>query len=392
MKDEKKKMIRTSTVAMSLDFLLMGQLRFLNQYYDVIAVSGRDSSLDKVEIREGVQTLSVSMERKISLFKDLKSLLKLYLLFRREKPCIVHSITPKAGLLSMTAAYFARVPVRIHTFTGLIFPYRKGLFQRILIFMDCALCFFATEVYPEGEGVKNDLIKYKITRKPLKVIHKGNLNGIDVSHFNPDLFPASQNDSLRKKLNIPHSNFVFVYVGRLVSDKGINELMQAFDELYNELGNVNLLLVGCFENDMDPLTDEANYVIKNHEGVRFVGFQPDVRPYMAISNALVFPSYREGFPNVVLQAGAMKLPSIVTNISGCNEIIKENINGSIIPVKNYLAIKDAMRNFVQNPSKVKELGCNSRIEVESNFEQIKVWNALLKEYNSVLSKKKDKFK
>ncbi len=182
----KVKLIRTATVSMSLNYLLRGQLSFLKNQYEVIAVSGDDDNLKVVSDREKVRTVSVNMERSISPFVDLVSLWKLYLLFCKEKPSIVHSITPKAGLLTMLAGKMAGVPIRIHTFTGLIFPTKKGLMQQLLIKMDQLLCWAATNVYPEGQGVKNDLITYGITKKPLKVLANGNVNGIDCDFFSPE--------------------------------------------------------------------------------------------------------------------------------------------------------------------------------------------------------------
>ena len=211
-----KKIIRTSTIALSLNILLKGQLSFLKKYYNVIAVSGDDKDLRIVENREGVKTQNIKMQRQIAPFKDFISLIKLYLYFKKEKPQIVHSITPKAGLLSMAAAFLARVPIRIHTFTGLVFPTRSGLMQRLLIVMDKILCSCSTHIYPEGEGVKNDLISYNITRKPLKVLANGNVNGVNTSYFNPALFSDEENKSLKNKLDIAEDDFVFIFVGRIV--------------------------------------------------------------------------------------------------------------------------------------------------------------------------------
>lgn len=378
-----KKIVRTATVAMSLDLLLKGQLKFLNKHYEVIAVSGDDKFLKNVESREKVETFSIVMEREISIFKDLASLIKLYLFFKKEKPYIVHSITPKAGLLSMIAAYFAGVPIRIHTFTGLIFPNKIGLFQKLLILMDRLLCRFATHVYPEGEGVKRDLIRYKITDKPLRIIANGNINGIDTAFFDPSLFPEKKNASFRKNLTIDDNDFVFIFVGRLVADKGINELVRAFDKLSDKYDNVSLLLVGNFEEELDPLLPESIAIIQNNKAIVSVGFQDDVRPYFAISNALVFPSYREGFPNVVLQAGAMNLPSIVSDINGCNEIIEKGKNGIIIPVKDENAIFESMKRLSQNDELTNQLKKNCRDNIVSKFEQKIVWEAILNEYHKL---------
>ena len=383
----KKKLIRTATVAMSLDILLEGQLAFLNEFYDVVAVSGRDNHLENVASREKVKTIDVTFYRTISPVKDLISLFRLYKTLKIEKPFIVHSITPKAGLITMIAGFFARVPIRVHTFTGLVFPTKTGFSQSFFIFIDKILCLFATHIFPEGNGVKNDLIKYKITKKPLKIIANGNVNGIDLCRFNPELFSDNDKNNLRLKLNIDSNDFVFIFVGRLVSDKGINELIAAFDKLSIEINNVKLLLVGNFEQDLNPLQPLTIEKINNNKSIVSVGFQADVRPYFSIANALVFASYREGFPNVVLQAGAMNLPCIVTNINGCNEIIENNINGLIIESKNEKAIFNAMNLFLNDKKLVEKLALNARENIALRFEQSIVWNALLAEYR-LLEKQK----
>lgn len=408
-----KKIIRTSTVAMSLDFLLKGQLAFLNDYFEVVAVSGEDEHLRTVAEREKVRTVPLTMQRNISPLQDLISLWKLFWLFRKEKPQIVHSITPKAGLLSMLAAKLAGVPVRIHTFTGLIFPSKSGLLQKILIQMDRLLCSCATQVYPEGEGVKQDLIEYKITSKPLKVIANGNVNGIDTNYFSKEKVSAQEQQALRRELGIGENDFVFIFVGRLVGDKGINELVTAFKHLTisssaveNQIAVVNnrqlttdnsqltthchpepvegphlkLLLVGPLETELDPLQTETLAAIENNPNIISVGFQKDVRSYFAISDCLVFPSYREGFPNVVLQAGAMGLPAIVTDINGSNEIVPDGENGIVIPAKNSNLLLEAMKKVMEDSQFYTQLQTNTRPMIVSRYEQQVVWEALLEEY------------
>jgi glycosyltransferase involved in cell wall biosynthesis len=378
----KTKLIRTSTVPESLYSLLKGQLQFLSQYYEIIGISSKGTFLDETSKRESVKVIGVDMVRGISPFNDLISLIRLYIQFRKEKPTIVHSITPKAGLLSMLAAKMAGVPIRMHTFTGLIFPTRTGAMQKLLIKMDQLLCWAATNIYPEGSGVKNDLISFNITSKPLKVLANGNVNGIDTHHFTPVQVSAEKQALLKHDLGIQPNDFVFIFVGRLVGDKGINELIEAFFKLPTP--NTKLLLVGPFESELDPLQPETLKVIETHPNIISVGFQSDVRPYFAVSDCLVFPSYREGFPNVVMQAGAMELPSIVTDINGCNEIIIEGENGTIIPVKNIEAIKTAMQKMMNNKEFYLKLKENARPMIQSRYEQSVVWNALLEEYQMLI--------
>jgi len=196
---------------------------------------------------------------------------------------------------------------------------------------------------------------------------------------------CGQNHELRQELGIEKKDFIFIFIGRLVGDKGINELTQAFNELCFELKDIKLLLVGPFEDDLDPLKNKTKLLISNHDKIISVGYQDDVRPYLAISHSLVFPSYREGFPNVVLQAGAMGLPSIVTDINGCNEIIKAEYNGIIIPSKDIESLKRAMSRIVQDRDVYLECSENARKEIVNNYEQNVFWNALLKEYESLVN-------
>lgn len=368
-----KKIIRTSTVPVSLKGLLKGQLRMLSQHYEVIGVSSRGEALEQLVEQEGVEVRAVDMERKISIFKDIISLINMTKLLIKERPDMVHSMTPKAGLITMLAAKIAGVPIRVHTFTGLIFPTTTGIKQRLLIAMDRLLCCCATNIYPEGEGVKRDLESYKITKKPLTIIANGNVNGIDTTFFNPTLFDKSEDDVFR-----------FVFIGRMVGDKGINELAQAFNRLNAIYPKTELVLVGNFEHNLDPLKAETRDIIDTHKAINFVGFQSDVRPFLAMSDVFVFPSYREGFPNVVMQAGAMGLPQIVTDINGCNEIIVEGENGVIIPPRDDEALYDAMERFVTSPEELSRIAGKARTMITSRYEQSIVWNAILNEYKLLL--------
>lgn len=377
------KLIRISTIPSSMEGFLKGQLRFLSDYYDVIAVSSPGKKLDAIRQRENVKTIALPMERRISLWKDLMSLIRMILLFAKEKPYIVHSITPKAGLISMLAGWIVRVPVRMHTFTGLVFPTATGKMQKLLIAMDRITCFCATHINPEGIGVKRDLERFNVTKKPMFIIANGNVGGIDLIHF--DRTSAVEEETIHYHQTA--GCFTFCFIGRMVRDKGINELIHVFIRLYQKNTKIRLLLVGPFEKDLDPVLPEVEEQILHHPRITFVGWQPDVRPFLAASDAFVFPSYREGFPNVVMQAGAMGLASIVTDINGCNEIIVDGKNGVIIPSKDEEALYQAMKDFVVHPEKVKQMAANARPMIASRYEQKMVWEALLEEYRRVCKEK-----
>lgn len=377
------KIIRISTVPTSLDVFCKGLLRELQEKedYEIVAVSSSGAALQAIAEREGVRTVAVDMKRHISPVHDLVSLWRLVRVFRREKPTMVHSITPKAGLLSMMAAWICRVPVRLHTFTGLVFPTATGIKQRILILTDKLTCACATHIVPEGEGVKNDLIRFGITKKPLKVLGYGNVRGIDLNYYNatlPDVKAAA--DKIRRD-----DRFTFIFIGRLVRDKGINELVDAFIRLNSQWPNTRLLLVGPYEENLDPLSPETLSAINKNEAIQCVGSQNDVRPWLAASDVFVFPSYREGFPNVVIEAGAMGLPSIVTDINGSREIIEDRKNGRIIPSHDAKALLEAMNELLINQEKVKFMAANARPMIASRFEQCFVRQCLKDYYNEILS-------
>ena len=376
------KLIRTSTVPGSLNTFCKGLLRELQEHdgYEVVAVSSPGPELDEIARREGVKTYAVAMERHISPFKDLKSLIALIKVFRKEKPYMVHSITPKAGLLSMMAAWAAGVPVRVHTFTGLIFPTAKGLKQKMLILTDRITCACATHIIPEGEGVKNDLINYRITRKPLNILGYGNVRGVDLDHYNPDA-PGVQEQAARIRRK---GIFTFVFIGRLVRDKGVNELVEAFSRLNAQYPDTRLLLVGPYEENLDPLKPETLAEIERNKAIEAVGRQNDVRPWLAAADVFVFPSYREGFPNVVIEAGAMGLPSIVTDINGSREIIIDGRNGVIIPPRQAETLREAMEVFITDSDLTKKLSSDARALVASRYEQGFVRQCLKNYYKEIL--------
>ena len=377
----KPKIIRVCTVSNSISFVA-GMIPDLTKEYDVCVLSSPGEYWNYLErYGNSVKRLEVTMERHISPIRDLKSLFGLIRVFRKEKPTMVHSMTPKAGLLSMMAAWFCRVPVRVHTFTGLVFPTATGLTQKILILTDRITCACATHIVPEGEGVKNDLINYRITKKPLKVLGHGNVRGIDLAHYNPEL-PEVQADAAKiRKPGI----FTFIFVGRLVRDKGINELVEAFERLNKEIPAIRLILVGRQEPKLDPLKPETIAKIDNNKNIEAVGQQSDVRPWLAASDAFVFPSYREGFPNVVIEAGAMGLPSIVTNINGSREIVINKKNGIIVPPHDTEDLGNAMRDFVTSKKQIERLSSNARIMIASRFEQAYVHQCLKNYYKEILS-------
>ena len=445
---------------MSVGFV-KGMLPDLTKKYEVVLLSSPGPEMDEAREQYGVRTIEVPMERHISPVKDFLSLCRLIRVFLKEKPDMVHSMTPKAGLLCMTAAWLTRVPVRIHTFTGLVWPTSTGLKRRILMLTDAITCWCATHVIPEGEGVKADLMNNGITRKPLRVLGYGNVMGIDMDRFSVSSVERSKECSVlsvecskecsvlsveRSKecsvlsvecsgQNSKLKTFTFLFVGRIVRDKGINELVEAFCRLNSEMPETRLVLVGFYEQNLDPVSEETHRMIEENPNIIMAGERngDDLVAEYAAADCFVFPSYREGFPNTVLEAGAMGLPCIVTDINGSREIItdifshadladhadnlyfdhgstrihtddnlthaekqtntndtdshgnlKTKTNGIIIPPKDAEALYEAMKMMVTDDNMRGAMAKNARPMIESRFEQGFVRKCLYDFYEDIL--------
>jgi glycosyltransferase involved in cell wall biosynthesis len=381
---EKKLIIRITTVPISMEKLLNGQLMFINKHYKVLMISSEKENLKKLGTDLEIDSYYVNLTRKITPLTDLFSLIKLTCFLIKTKPFIVHTHTPKAGTIGMLAAYIARVPNRLHTVAGLPLLETTGVKRWLLNLVEKLTYFVASKIYPNSNGLKNIILEMGFTRTDkLNVLGNGSSNGIDTKYFSPESVNQIEIDNLKNKLNINSKDFVFIFVGRLVKDKGLNELIIGFEQIVINNSNTKLLLVGKMEDDLDPLLPEVIKKINDNGNIINVGFQNEVRKYFSIADVLVFPSYREGFPNVVMQAGAMGLPSIVTNINGCNEIIENNLNGLIIPSKNTDELIKAMELIIKNDSLRLKFKSNARKIIVDRYEQQLVWEAILSEYKKL---------
>lgn len=380
----KQKIIRITTIPGSLVILLKGQLKYMNNHYSVIGVSSSGKEMATVKEQEHIDTHAIDMTRNISPLKDLTSAYRLFKFIKKEKPFIVHTHTPKAGTLGMLAARLAGVPNRLHTVAGLPLLEATGAKRKLLNIVEKITYANATLVLPNSKGLQKIIIDHKFTSdKKLKIIGKGSSNGIDTELFSKESIDFNQQLALKKQLGISDDDFVFIFVGRLVADKGINELISAFSKISKNSEKIKLLLVGSLETDLDPLSAETLKEIQLNQHIISSGWQKDVRPYFAISNVLVFPSYREGFPNAVLQACAMELACIVTDINGCNEIITHNKNGLIIPPKVTDELQHAMLYLVDNPDKANDFAAYARPNIIENYKREVVWKELLNLYKSL---------
>lgn len=409
MSRNKKKIIRACTVSMSCVFFEDVMRRLRADGYEMVALTSPGPELDALK-EEGFHCIELPMERHISPWNDLKALVKMVRVLRKEKPYMVHSMTPKAGLLCMMAGWLTRVPVRVHTFTGLVWPTSVGLKRKILMLTDKILCTCATHIIPEGQGVMDDLRSGGITKKPMKVLGYGNVKGVDMEVFNPERFTASPKSSPEgKDFQFPsplgeglgERLFTFLFVGRIVGDKGVNELVEAFTLLHEKYQQARLVLVGRYEENLDPVKQVTLDRIKANPAIEAVGpkYGDDLIAEYMKADCHILPSYREGFPNTPMEAGALGLPNIVTDINGAREIvvcltpnpspkgegsIKICDNGIIVPPRTVPPLYEAMERMVTDAEMRERMVRNARPMIESRFEKGFVQECLIEYYKEIL--------
>lgn len=376
---QKKKFFIATTIPNTLNFF-KGNLSYLSKYYDVCIISSCRDKLCKIANREGVKYREIPMKRQISLFWDIICLLKFIFLFLKKRPDIVHGNTPKASMLSMVASWITRVPTRIYMCHGLRYQGTKGRFRTFLMFMERLSCGCATEVICVSKGVRDTLVNDGICKnKKAVVVGYGSAAGIDLNYFSPKAL--KENVLIRQQLGISNDSFVFIFIGRIVADKGINELISTFSKLTREGLNIDLILVGAEERNLNPISDTSLEEIRKNKRIHAVGKQSDIRPYLLAVDTMVFPSYREGFGMVLIEAAAMGVPAISSDIIGCNEIIMDGINGKLIPAKNSEALYKEMKWFYEHKDfEVMQMKNKTREMIVNRYEQIRVWNLLLAEY------------
>lgn len=378
--NKKKKFFIVTTIPGSLDFF-KGQLRLLNDNFQVSAISSQNDRLKQFGAEEGIPTIHIPMERPVSLWKDPISLMRFIALFAATRPHIVHGNTPKGSFLSMIAAWLTRVPVRIYMCHGLRYQGYQGGMRRLLMAMERISCRCATRVIAVSHGTKNTLLNDSICPpEKLTIVGDGSAGGIDLTLFNRDkIAPAKEITEL-----IPAGDFKFCFVGRIVKDKGINEMIEAFSHLCDERGDISLVMVGPFEDAENPIDHATRETLRNHPKIHLFGSKSDVKPYIVACDMLLLPSYREGLPTVPIEAGALSVPTIATDIPGCNEVVINGKNGYLVKPRDPKSLFEAMKLAVDSrDSAIIKMGQTAREMVEAKYEQKKVWSAYRKLYNSL---------
>lgn len=343
-------------------------------------VSAPGKERDQVVKYEGCPHVEIPFTRKFTPLQDLKCLWHLYQLFRTENPDIVHSHTPKAGLLAMLAAQMAGITIRVHTLAGLPYQAAQGNKQSLLVFLEKLTYRMAKEVWPNAYWLKQLIIDEKLVDSDkVTVIGHGSSNGVDLDQF--DRYQLQENHLVAATMRVApeEEEFVMLMVGRLVKDKGIEDLIEAY--LTSKIKDkAKLVLLGSFEQDLNPVSNQTINRIKDHPRIVHVEWTDHVAYYMAISDVLIHPSHREGFPNVLLEAGAISCPVICSDIPGNTEIISQKKTGLVYPVKNVAALREAMEFAYIKRELMQEYAEELNKEVREKFDRKSLHQLILKEY------------
>jgi glycosyltransferase involved in cell wall biosynthesis len=380
-------LIHVTTVPESLWAFMWGQIGFMKKNgFEIHAVSSPGEMLDKFADREKVPVHGVRMPRRITPFTDCISLFCLWMLLKNIRPDIVHSHTPKGGLLGMIGAWLARVPVRVYQIHGLPLTTATGIKRSILWLAEKVSCRLAHQVLCISHSVAREAVELGLCpADKIHVLGHGS-NGVDAQNkFNPVELDPETRQHTRKTCHIPEDALVLGFVGRIVRDKGMSELAKAWSFLRNEFPKLHLLLVGPIE-PQDPISADTSKLFRNDPRIHIAGEVRNMPPYYMGMDICVLPTYREGFPNVLLEAGAMELPVVATRVPGCIDAVVDGETGILIPPRNANALTDALRGYILSPHLRMQHGKSSRIRVLQDFQPKLIWHELHQEYISLLLK------
>lgn len=357
--------------------------------FDIEYIASPGELLDKYGTQEKVPVHGVKMNRRIRILQDIAAVFMLVKTIKKIKPAIVHSHTPKAGLLGMIAAFLTHTPVRIYHMRGIVYINATGVKRLILRWAEKISCRLAHRVLCNSSSLRSFVISDRICNDhKIMTLAKGSGQGVDASGlFNPENIHISDRQRLRSSHSIPEEAIVIGFVGRITIEKGIWELAQAWKILKKEFSNIYLLMAGPFE-ELDPLPEELKKFIVDDSRIVLLGVRFDMPKVYSMIDIFVLPSYREGFSNALLEAAAMQLPVVTTDAIGCRDAVESNITGKLVPVRDFKTLASALREYIQNPELRKQHGEAGRIRIQRDFRPEDIWKALHHEYRELLSSRK----
>lgn len=379
------RLLHVTTVPSSLVFL-RGQVGYMRAHgADVFAVSSPGAELREFAESQGVSVRAVAMPRRITPLRDLMAVAALHRAMRDVRPDVVHAHTPKGGLLGMLAAWLARVPVRVYHMRGLPMMTATGMRRRLLRTTERIACRLAHSVICVSHSLRDVALSERLCPPAkIRVLLGGSGNGVDASgRFDPARLPADTRSRVRHELGIPADALVVGFVGRVVRDKGVVELADAWREIRAAVPAAHLLVVGPFEAQ-DPLPAQVEHALRSDPSVHLTGMNWDTPAFYAAMDVVVLPTYREGFPNVPLEAAAMGLPVVATRVAGCVDAVADGVTGTLVPAREPAPIRDAVLAYLADPALRRAHGVAGHDRVRRDFRQEAIWAAVHQEYVRLL--------
>lgn len=377
---------RISTVPFFVVSQLKHQIESLSASgAQVTVVTSTGPELAALENLPGVACAPIDIPRSISPWRDLQALIRLFRFFRREHIDIAHSTTPKAGLLTAVAALLAGVPIRLHTFTGQPWLSMRGVKRSLARGSDWLIGKLNTRCYADSESQRRFLVEQGvIDAKQLFVIGAGSLAGVDLERFNPGRFSSQEREATRHAIGIQAATAVLLFVGRITVDKGVHELLEAFRELKAAGSSAHLVFVGRFDSDSGVEGGISRHDIEGVRDAHIVGHTECPEAYMAIADILCLPSYREGFGTVVIEAAAMGVPTVGTDIYGLSDAVVDGETGILVPPQDSAALAMALTALLCDERKRKQMGVAAKRRVEELFSANEVNGKVIEEYCHLL--------
>ncbi|NUP07125.1 MAG: glycosyltransferase family 4 protein [Polyangiaceae bacterium] len=374
------------TTPLTARTLLRGQLRYMRSIgYDVTLIADAGEELDQVGRSEGVEVAGVRMSRNMSPVEDVRSLVELCLTLRKLQPHVVNAGTMKAGLLGMMAAFVARVPVRVYVLRGLRLEGLTGLSRAVLTFCEFVASGCAHRVICVSPSLRREYERLGVTRaSKLRVLLAGSSNGIDTARYEPTAERLAAAASRRSQLGIPADAKVVGFVGRITHDKGIEDLLRAFESVRKRVPRAFLLLVGGFD-DTDPVSVDCKQAVQNGESIALTGFVDDVAVFYPLMDVLVLPSFREGFPNVPLEAAISSVPTVAYAATGTVDAVADGHTGTIVPKLDWRALGDAVARYLTDDALRAAHGSSARERALELFRNDAIWSALAAQYEELLA-------
>ncbi len=383
------RLVRMTAGSMALKVSTRGQPKYMSEHgFDVTMISSAGWELPGVIALEKCPHIEVNLTRKLSPFADIRSIFKLYRLFKKLKPHIIHTENLKANLAGPIAGYFAGVPVRIQTMAGLVSPTKKGLKGWLIRQAEILSFKFATDVWPNSHRSMEYMVRTKMVNpKKTMVIGRGSTNGIDLERFNSNVINKERLAEIKKTVDYSESDMILLFVGRMVKDKGVEELIAAFERLQKEFNHLKLVLLGPQEADLDPLNTETVKAISNNNRIVHIDWTDEVEYYLSFASLFVFPSYREGFPNVIMQAGAMKCPVVCSDIVGNNEIVTNGVNGILHKSQDENALYEAVLFALNNHDMMKRFAIKLHDDMVTYYDRYTLYELYIKNYKELIAKR-----